>query len=93
MFRLLEKNKRLTEEEEILMQNKIKVDDEFILHSSDGNNYKIVIYNVNYYRPPDTTFAVLIYDEDGNKIENPFDDFFFIGEDFFIEHEENIKRI
>ena len=76
------------------MQNKIiKVDDEFILHSSDGKNYKIVIYNVNYFRPPDMTFAVLIYDEDGNRIENSYDDFFFIGEDFFIKHKEEIERI
>ena len=67
----------------------MKVNDKFILHSSDGNNYKIVIYNVNYYRPPDATFAVLIYDEKGNRIN----DFFFIGENFFIEHEENIERI
>ena len=75
------------------MQNEIiKVNDEFILHSSDGNNYKIVIYNVNYYRPPDMTFAVLIYDEDG-RIKNPYDDFFFIGEDFFIKNKEEIERI
>lgn len=75
------------------MQNEIKVNDKFTLHSSDGNNYKIVIYNVNYYRPPDMTFAVLVYDEDGNKIENPYDDFLFIGEDFFIKHEKEIERI
>ena len=74
------------------MQNEIKVDDEFILHSSDGNNYKIVIYNVNYFRSPDMTFAVLIYDEDGNYIKNSYDDF-FIGEDFFIKHKEEIERI
>ena len=75
------------------MQNEIKVRDEFILHSSDGNNYKIVIYNVNYYRPPDMTFAVLVYDENGNRIENPYDDFLFIGEYFFIKHEKEIERI
>lgn len=69
--------------------HEIKANDEFILHSSDGKDYKMVIYNVNYYRPPDTTFAVLIYDEDGNR----FNDFFFIGEDFFIKHEENIEKI
>lgn len=33
------------------MQNEIKVDDEFILHKGDAK-FKIVIYNVNYYRPP-----------------------------------------
>lgn len=74
------------------MQNEIKVDDEFILHKGDAK-FKIVIYNVNYYRPPDMTFAILLYDEDGNEIENPYDDFFFIGEDFFIKHKEEIERI
>lgn len=75
-----------------MQNNKIKVNDEFILHKGDAK-FKIVIYNVNYYRPPDMTFAVLIYDEDGNYIENPYDDFFFIGEDFFIKHKEEIERI
>ena len=73
------------------MQNEIKVNDEFILHKGDAK-FKIVIYNVNYYRPPDMTFAVLIYDEDG-RIKNPYDDFFFIGENFFIKHKEEIERI
>lgn len=75
------------------MQNEIKVNDEFILHSSDGNNYKMVIYNINYFRPPSMTFAVLLYDENGNMVKNALDDFFFIGENFFIKHEEKIERI
>ena len=74
------------------MQNEIKVNDEFILHKDDAK-FKIIIYNVNYYRPPDMTFAVLVYDEDGTEIENPYDDFFFIGEDFFINHKKEIERI
>lgn len=75
------------------MQNEIKVNDEFILHSLDGNNYKMVIYNINYFRPPDQTFAVLLYDENGNSVENTCNDFFFIGENFFIKHEGKIERI
>ncbi len=75
------------------MQNEIKIDDEFILHSSDGKNYKIIIYSVNYYRPPDMTYAVLLYDENENMVKNGLDDFFFIGEDFFINHKEEIERI
>lgn len=76
------------------MQNEIKANDEFIFHSSDGNNYKMVIYNVNYYRPPSMTYAILFYDENGNYIE-PYDgdDFFFVGENFFIKYEEKIERI
>jgi len=75
------------------MQNEIKVNDKFILHSSDGKNYKMVIYNVNYYRPPSMTYAVLVYDEKGNSVQNGCDDFFFIGENFFIKHEGKIERI
>ena len=40
------------------MQNdEIKANDEFILHSSDGKDYKIVIYNVNHFRPPESVVA------------------------------------
>lgn len=75
------------------MQNEIKVNDEFIFHSSDGNNYKIVIYNINYYRPPDSTFAILVYDENNNLIlSDANDEFWFIGEEFFIINEGKIEK-
>ena len=38
------------------MQNEIKVNDEFILHKSDAK-FKIVIYNVNHFRPPESVVA------------------------------------
>lgn len=75
------------------MQNEIKVDDEFILHSSDGNNYKIVIYNINYYRPPESVIALFLYNEDGEIIQNNHDELWFVGEDFFVLNKEKIKKI
>lgn len=75
------------------MQNEIKVDDEFILHSSDGKDYKIVIYNVNYYRPPEATIAFLLYDENGKIIQNSHDELWFVGEDFFVLNEEKLEKV
>ena len=76
------------------MQNdEIKANDEFILHSSDGKNYKIVIYNVNHFRPPESVVAFLLYDEDENPIRHGNDDVWFIGEGFFILNEEKIERV
>lgn len=76
------------------MQNKIiKVDDEFILHSSDGKDYKIVIYNVNYYRPSEATIAFLLYNKDGEIIWNNHDELWFVGEDFFIINEDKLEKV
>lgn len=76
------------------MQNKIKVDDEFILHSSNGKDYKIVIYNVNYYRPPEATIAFLLYDENGKMIvQSDHDELWFVGEDFFILNKRKIEKV
>ena len=68
-----------------MQNNEIKANDEFILHSSDGKDYKIVIYNVEHrYRPPEATIAFLLYDEDGKTIRHGNDDLWFIEEGFFI---------
>lgn len=76
------------------MQNKIKADDKFILHSSDGKNYKIVIYNVEYYyRPPEFAIAFFLYDENGEIIQNNHDELWFVGEDFFILNKDKLERI
>lgn len=76
------------------MQNdEIKVNDEFILHSSDGKNYKIVIYNINYYRPPESIFACLLYDENGKIIQNNHDEFWFVGKDFFVLNKDKMEKV
>jgi len=64
----------------------IKKDDKFILHSSDGNNYKILIYNINYYRPPEEVYAILL-------VDSHIDDLFFVGKDFFEKNKEKLERI
>lgn len=77
------------------MQNdEIKANDEFILHSSDGKDYKIIIYNVNYFRPPESTIAFLLYNEDGELIRGGSnDDFWFIGEGFFILNKDKLEKV
>lgn len=75
------------------MQNEIKVDDEFILHSSDGHDYKIVIYNINRYRPPEAAIAFLLYDENENIIQSNHDEVWFIGEDFFVLNEKKLEKV
>ena len=76
------------------MQNEIKENDEFILHSSDGKNYKIVIYDVEpRYRPPEATIAFFLYDENGKIIKNNHDELWFVGEGFFILNEEKLEKV
>lgn len=76
------------------MQNdEIKVNDEFILHSADGHDYKIIIYNINYFRPPYATIAFLLYDENGKAIKTDLDEFWFVGEDFFILNKNKLEKV
>jgi len=76
------------------MQNKIKANDEFILHSSDGKDYKIIIYNVNHFRPPEFAIAFFLYDENGKLIpSSDSDDVWFVGEGFFILNKGKIERV
>lgn len=68
----------------------IHIDDVFILHSSDGNDYKIVVVNINDFRPPDMKYAVDLYDKEGKHVSN---DVFFIGDDFFEGNKSKISII
>lgn len=77
------------------MQNdEIKTNDEFILHSSDGKDYKIIIYDVNPFRPPEFAIAFFLYDENGKLIRGGTnDDFWFIGEGFFILNKDKLEKV
>lgn len=76
------------------MQNEIKVNDEFILHSSNGKDYKIIIYNINYFRPPEAIIAFLLYDENGKLIKTSLDDeLWFIGEGFFVLNKDKLEKV
>ena len=76
------------------MQNdEIKANDEFILHSSDGKDYKIVIYNVNHFRPPESVVAFFLFNEDEKPICHGNDEVWFVGEGFFLLNKEKMERV
>lgn len=52
--------------------------DRFILHSEDGNDYKIDVVSASPYRPPGSEYAVDVY-LDGKSI---YEDVIFAGEEF-----------
>lgn len=58
--------------------NTVKIDDKFILHSQDGNDYIIKIVNINFYREPDMKYALDVYDKNGISISN---DVMFCGDE------------
>lgn len=67
----------------------IKVNDKFILHATNGTNYRINVININKYREPSMKYACDIWDGDGNYAG----DVSFVGDDFFDIYEEQFERI
>lgn len=59
----------------------IKVGDKFILHSSNGMDYKIEVISDNDFRPPEERYGCDVYD--GNGVYAG--DVMFFGEDFFAQ--------
>ena len=59
----------------------LKEDDELVLHSKNGHDYRVVIANINRFRPPEEIYAVDVYDENGTH-HSPNGDVAFVGEDF-----------
>ena len=55
-----------------------KVGDKYILHSSNGMDYKIEIVNVNEYREPSMKYGVDMYDGNGTYTGEVM----FFGDDF-----------
>lgn len=55
-----------------------RVNDELVLHSSNGMDYKIVIVSINYYREPDSIYAIDMWDGNGTYAG----DVLFVGDDF-----------
>ena len=60
----------------------IKVGDRLVLNSSNGMTYKVIVKNVNEFRPPETKYAVNIIDENGNSYYDSKGDLYFCGDDF-----------
>lgn len=57
----------------------INIGDKYILHSENGHDYDIEVVNINYFRPPDMTYACDVYDDNGIYAG----DVMFFGEEFF----------
>lgn len=67
----------------------IKVNDKFILHTTNGMDYRINVININKYREPSMKYACDIWD--GNGVYAG--DVSFVGDDFFNNHESQFERI
>ena len=59
-----------------------KVNDHFVLHSSNGLDYQVYIHNVNDYRPPEMLYACDIVDPEGKHYYEAAGDWYFCGQDF-----------
>lgn len=68
----------------------IKIGDKFLLHSSDGLKYTIVIVNINDFRPPDMIYACNVFNEKGYLCNQ---DLMFIGDDFFSINKEKLEKL
>ena len=66
----------------------MKVNDEYVLHSSNGMDYKIVIVNINDYREPSMKYALDVWDGNGVFCG---EDVYFVGDDFF--NKNNIEKV
>lgn len=67
----------------------IKVNDKFILHTTNGMDYRINVININKYRESSMKYACDIWD--GNGVYAG--DVSFVGDDFFNDYEEQFERI
>ena len=68
---------------------KIRINDAFLFHSSNGMDYKLRIVNINSYREPSEKYACEVCDGNGNYT----DDVMFIGDDFFKTNKDKIERV
>ena len=66
----------------------MKVNDEYVLHSSNGMDYKIIIVNINDYREPSMKYALDVWDGNGVSCG---EDVYFVGDDFF--NKNNIEKV
>lgn len=68
---------------------KIEVDDEFIFHSKNGEDYKIRVININEFRDPWMKYGCDIWDGNGTYVG----DVVFMGDDFFNEFKDRFEKI
>ena len=67
----------------------IKVNDKFVMHSSNGMDYKMEVVNINTMRDPAEKYGVDMWD--GNGIYAG--DVMFFGDDFWENNSEIIEKI
>lgn len=65
----------------------IKFNDEFILHSKNGMDYKIIVVNINDLREPSMKYGLDVWD--GNGVYAG--DVLFVGDSFF--HNNDIEKV
>lgn len=66
----------------------IKLNDEFILHSKNGMDYKIIVVNINDFREPSMKYGLDVWD--GNGVYAG--DVLFVGDSFFSNNDiEKVK--
>ncbi len=70
------------------MISNIQVGDVYILHSEDGNDYEIRLFNINECREPSMKYAVDWFYN--NKPVNK--DVIFIGDEFFIKNINKLEK-
>ena len=70
------------------MNEQVKLNDRFILHSENGHDYNITVVNINEFREPSMKYACDVYCE-GNHVG---DDFMFVGDEFFEKNQDKLER-
>lgn len=63
--------------------------DKYVLHSSNGMDYKVEVVNVNYCRPPEVFYACELIDGNGVSYYEAKSDWYFCGDDFL----EKCKKV
>ena len=63
-----------------------KMGDKYVLHSSNGMNYKIEVVNVNNFRESSMKYGIDMYDSNGVYAG----DVLFVGDDFLNKCEKQI---
>ena len=64
----------------------INVNDEYVLHSQNGMDYKIIVISINNFREPSMKYGLDVWDGNGVYCG----DVMFVGDDFF--ENNNIEK-
>ena len=67
----------------------IKKNDKFILHSSDGTDYRMEVVNINECREPSAKYGLDVYNADGVYAG----DVMFFGDNFFEKNRDKLERV